>query len=576
MLCNCSLTNLFCRVRLLAHTNSALKSILLGLACFVFLVSNVHAQVIFSEDFGSGPFPGPELPPGQTNQIYNVPPQPANFPNILADGEYVLATNSQQGFTSWASVFDNTSGDGSGYMLLVNADDNQAGEFFRVNVNLTANTNFDLLASFVNVNSQGDFDFCTQNEGGLILPNVTLQIEDGAGQVLATIDTGDIAFDPTPEWEQFQLSFSTDASTSQVQLVLINNSVGGCGNDLAIDDIVFRIAQTIEANNDTISVTESVDEQSDVLVLGANDTLDGNPLPGTEIYSLPNGSVVPPELFFNTSTGTVSVAAGTPPGTFSFDYQVCETVDEFNCDIATATVLVSPLILDITKTANPDVLVAGENVTFELEVEQTTNTDSNNIVVTDTVPSGLQIVSVADGGIVSGNTITWNIPGPLNANGQASVTLRFIASADPALGNTDITNFASATSDEVTVPVRDGVTITIVPGNPSITVTKIADAQGFTAGDLQNVPEGTVITYVYRVTNTGNQTLRNISLNDVHNGTGGAPIPDNEVLTDNPPIGDSNDDTSGTNGVWDVLAPGDEVVFTGTYIVTQEDIDTLQ
>jgi len=71
-----------------------------------------------------------------SNQIFNVPPQPANFPDILSDGEYVLATDSQQGFTAWASVFDNTTGDGSGYILLVNADDNQAGEFFRVQVNL--------------------------------------------------------------------------------------------------------------------------------------------------------------------------------------------------------------------------------------------------------------------------------------------------------------------------------------------------------------------------------------------------------------------------------------------------------
>lgn len=542
----------------------------------VFNAPNASAQVVFSEDFGSGVFPGPELPPGQTNQIYNVPPQPANFPDILADGQYVLATDSQQGFTSWASVFDNTTDDGSGYMLLVNADDNQAGEFFRVRVNLTANTNFELLSSFVNVNSQGDFDFCTQNEGGLILPNVTLQIQSLAGVVLATADTGDIAFDPTPDWQQFNLLFATDAGISQVELVLINNSVGGCGNDLAIDDIVFRIAITMDANNDFIAITESSDIQTDVLILGNNDTLAGNPVPNTVIYSLADGSTVPPGLIFNASTGTVSVAAGTPPGTLSFDYEVCETVDEFNCDTATATVTIAPLILDITKVATPSVLAEGENVVFEIEVEQTTNTDSTNVVVTDTVPNGLNIVSIADGGTQNGNTIIWNIPGPLNANANATVIVSFVASAGPVAGNTDITNVASATSDEVTTPVNDGVTITIVPGNPSLSVTKVANAPGFQEGNIQNAPVGTVITYVYTVSNTGNQTLRNISLSDIHNGTGLAPVPSNEVLNDNAPIGDSNDTSSGVNGVWDVLAPGDEIIFTANYTVTQQDLDTLQ
>jgi len=201
-----------------------------------------YGQVIFTEDFGFGAYPGAALPAGQTNYTYNAPPQPANFPDILADGDYVLATDSQQGFTSWGSVGDNTTG--AGYMLLVNADDNQAGEFYRTSIALTANTTFDFLAYLVNVNSQGDFDYCTNNEGGLILPDVTLQIEAASGAVLASFDTGDIPFNAIPQWEEYKLVFSTNASTTSVDVVLINNSVGGCGNDLAIDDITFRVAVT--------------------------------------------------------------------------------------------------------------------------------------------------------------------------------------------------------------------------------------------------------------------------------------------------------------------------------------------
>ena len=307
------------------------------LMMFVTAASTAFAQVIDQEDFGTGAFPGAPLPPGQTSYIYNVPAQPANFPDILDDGEYVIATDSQQGFTSWASIGDNTTG--TGYMMLVNADDNQSGEFYRRRVNLTSNTTYDFLTYLVNVNSQGDFDFCEANEGGLVLPNVTLQVESVAGAILASFDTGDIPFNPVPEWEEYRLVFSTDAATTEVDVVLINNSLGGCGNDLALDDITFRVAVTMEAFDDSATVTDTT-TQNAALSLGGNDTLNGNPVPGTVLYDVADGSSLPAGLTLNTSTGEVSVAAGTPEGTLSFDYQVCETVNEFNCDIATATVII--------------------------------------------------------------------------------------------------------------------------------------------------------------------------------------------------------------------------------------------
>jgi len=311
------------------------------------LFTNVaFAQVIDFEDFGTGPYPGPELPAGQTTYIFNAPNQPALFPNILDDGEYVLATDSQQGFVNWSSIGDNTTG--TGYMLLVNADENQSGEFYRRRVTLTANTTFDFLAYLVTVNSQEDFDFCTNNEGGLVLPNVTFQVEDVSGTVLGSFDTGDIPFNATPEWEEYKLVFTTLASTSEVDVVLINNSLGGCGNDLAIDDITFRVAVTVEAFDDSVTVTDTSSSLPAVLTLGGNDTLDGNPLPGTELYAVASGSVLPAELTLDTNTGEVGVVAGTVSGTYEFDYTVCETSSLFNCDTATATVIVDLPPLPIT------------------------------------------------------------------------------------------------------------------------------------------------------------------------------------------------------------------------------------
>jgi len=314
-----------------------------GLVCLGMMSGISYAQVIEMEDFGTGSYPGAPLPAGQTTYNYNAPPQPADFdPNdpsaILDDGDYVLATDSQQGFTSWSSIGDNTTG--SGYMMLVNADDDQSGEFYRRQVAVTSNTTYELLTYLVNVNSQGDFDFCTSNEGGLILPNVTLKVEDSGGTILASFDTGDIPFNPMPVWGEYKFSFTTPASTTSIDAVLVNNSIGGCGNDLAIDDITFRVEVTMEAVDDSVTVTDTTSAQSAILLLGANDTLGGNPLPGTENYTIAPLSSLPSGITLNGNTGEVGIAAGTPEGTYTFDYQVCETSNMYNCDTATATIIV--------------------------------------------------------------------------------------------------------------------------------------------------------------------------------------------------------------------------------------------
>lgn len=114
----------------------------------------------------------------------------------------------------------------------------------------------------------------------------------------------------------------------------------------------------------------------------------------------------------------------------------------------------------------------------------------------------------------------------------------------------------------------DNIPITVTAGTRTMSVTKIAN-------DDTDVTLGQLITYTYRVTNTGDQFISSVTLSDSHGGSGPAPSPAGEALTtDSLPLGDSTDAIS--NGSWDTLAPGDVVTFTGVYTVTQNDIDTLQ
>jgi uncharacterized repeat protein (TIGR01451 family) len=106
------------------------------------------------------------------------------------------------------------------------------------------------------------------------------------------------------------------------------------------------------------------------------------------------------------------------------------------------------------------------------------------------------------------------------------------------------------------------------PG-PALTIQKTANTAG-------PVSVGQVITYTYTVSNPSPITINNISISDVHNGLGLAPVPGSEILlTDAAPAGNSTDSTA-NNGTWSVLATGDSIRFTSTYTVTQGDIDFRQ
>ncbi|WP_371171663.1 hypothetical protein [Aliiroseovarius sp. 2305UL8-7] len=108
----------------------------------------------------------------------------------------------------------------------------------------------------------------------------------------------------------------------------------------------------IIAENDDFSATPIVGGVggSTTSVFG-NDTLSGSTPTSSNIVltvltpATPNnpGDLVP---VLNATTGTVDVPAGTPAGTYTIDYQICETLNPTNCDTATVTVVVALTSID--------------------------------------------------------------------------------------------------------------------------------------------------------------------------------------------------------------------------------------
>jgi large repetitive protein len=160
--------------------------------------------------------------------------------------------------------------------------------------------------------------------------------------------------------------------------------------------------------------------------------------------------------------------------------------------------------------------------------------------------------------------------------GRPAVLLTAVAIALLGLGasradaTVDNTATATGTYNAATITSNsDTASVDITPSSPQLSVVK-------TAAPSVNVAVGTVVTYTYQITNTGNTTVSNVALSDAHNGSGTPPVPGSELLTaDTGTTGDSTDATA-NDGIWSALAPGDTVTFTSTYAVTQNDVDTKQ
>lgn len=183
---------------------------------------------IFQEDFGSATGYGVPLATGITN--YNFVSQDPE------DGEYTISTIVGREIGSWHSSFPNTTVS-NGQALIVNAGFT-SGRFYRKEISgLCENTTYEFSAFLMNVFNPSS-NGCPTGE---IPVNVRFEIWDETDtELLKAGSTGAIYGTASPEWEQFALTFKSETAQNNVILKMFNNGDGGCGNDLAIDDIIFR------------------------------------------------------------------------------------------------------------------------------------------------------------------------------------------------------------------------------------------------------------------------------------------------------------------------------------------------
>jgi uncharacterized repeat protein (TIGR01451 family) len=189
-----------------------------------------------------------------------------------------------------------------------------------------------------------------------------------------------------------------------------------------------------------------------------------------------------------------------------------------NCAGASVTATATGADLRLTsKTAAPDPVLAGQNLTYTIVVDNLGPNAANDVVLTDVLGSlvntgGFQSASTTQGScspnaVTNGTsqTLTCNL-GAMAVNGQATVTVVVrpsIATSGPR------TNTATVRANDVGDPVPANNS-----GSVTSQVTAVVDLVALKTATPLSVPAGAPITFVATVRNDGPSTAQNVQVVD--------------------------------------------------------------
>ena len=296
-------------------------------------------------------------------------------------------------------------------------------------------------------------------------------------------------------------------------------------------------APAIAANGDTPAAVNGTNGGNDIINAFVNDTLNGAPVVVSAITATVTASATPinggPVPVLDPATGLVDVPAGTPAGTYTINYRICENNNPANCANAVVTVVVDAAAIAASNDgAGP---VNGAN--GAANVANVLGNDAlnglaptpGNVTITITAPAsnpGVTLdpatgnLSVAPGTAAGTYAITYQICETLNPANCATAIATVVIAA-PAITATDDShapvNGASGGDDIINAFVNDtlnGVPVVV----SAITATVTAPATPINSGPvpvldpvtgLVDVPAGTpagTYTIGYRICENNNPT----------------------------------------------------------------------
>jgi large repetitive protein len=288
-------------------------------------------------------------------------------------------------------------------------------------------------------------------------------------------------------------------------------------------------ASPLTASNDTASGINGLVGATAVVNAFTADTVNGVAASATNATLSVAPGAVPAGLTFDTATGNVDVAAGTPAGSYSFTYTICETLNPTNCATATITVDVVAAAIATTNDVAPAVnsAIGGTNIinAFANDTFNGAPIDPAQIVASVTSPAtpisgGLvPLLNPATGqvdvpvGTPAGTyTINYQICDRINPTNCAAATITVVV--EPARGNIAGTVYSDRNANGIldgSEPRRSNWIVEMIRDGVVIGTTR-TDAQGNYAFNSLLSGAGYEIRFRNPENNVLYGTIRNIAV----------------------------------------------------------------
>lgn len=206
------------------------------------------------------------------------------------------------------------------------------------------------------------------------------------------------------------------------------------------------------------------------------------------------------KLFAQTLVGTKIDNIG------NLRYNFADGVDDSTMSNTVSVEVAGKSAFGISKNVFPLSAAVGDTIYYTISIADTGNIPLSNVVVTDTIPNSLSVISVSKG-LITGNSFIWNTSS-LNAGSVDSVIIAAVITQPLAVGSI-VTNYCYGIDDagtRISTYAEFTVRSRPIPQIDEIEINKTASKQSVLGGD-------TVI-YTIRLNNTGNTTLRYVTMKD--------------------------------------------------------------
>lgn len=309
--------------------------------------------------------------------------------------------------------------------------------------------------------------------------NISLDIDEIVNNVKVTIKDNEFEETDTINILKPQLSIKKSVSKDKVKPneeyeyeIIIKNSGTGIAKNVIVEDNVNE-KLIIEDTSETNIGSENK------LVFALNDIL-------------PNETktiIIKVKTKENAQLGTINNTA-------------IVKADNHDSLESSVPIVVSDSNLKITKTASKTEVKPLEEFEYTIKVENNGEASSNKLTIEDIINSNLEIISVSDNAIISGQKITWNLT-TLEAKQTKTLTIK-VKVKEGVLSNTKIENIVIL-NEEGKNPINDSVEIQVI--DSKITIEKNVSKT--------EVKPNEIYKYNIIIKNIGNATSNNLVIKDV-------------------------------------------------------------